>query len=147
MPHRPAPLRPHPAAEPLAGPEDALSVILTAASRPARAESIVLVLDHAHRGLGCIVVVGEGPIGPVAEMLDHLAATEPHVAALVLASVRTGPPDEAGPGRGDLLAFHDLRARFDALGVDLVDWFVIVGRGASSLAELTDCQPRWRPRR
>ncbi len=147
MPYRPAPLRPHPAAEPLAGPEDALSVILAAASRPARAETICLVLDHAHRGLGCIVVVGDGPIGPVAEMLDHLTATEPSVAALVLASVRTGTDAESGPGRGDLLAFHDLRAQFDAIGVDLVDWFVVVGPRASSLAELTDSQPRWRPRR
>lgn len=147
MPYQPAPLRPHPAAMPLHGPEDALSVILTAASRPARPESIVLVLDHAHRGLGCIVVVGDGPIGPVAEMLDHFTASEPQVAALVLASVRTGPESEAGAGRGDLLAFHDLRARFDAVGVDIVDWFVVVGQHAASLAELTDSTPRWRPRR
>lgn len=145
MPYSPPPLRPHPAAEPLAGPEDALSVLFSAASHPPRPEVLCLLLDHAHRGLGCIVVVGAGPVTPVAEMLEHLVCGEPSIAAFVLGSVRTG--EHAGAGRGDLLAFHDLRERFDVLGVDLVDWFVLHERHAASLAELTDSQVRWRPRR
>lgn len=145
MPYSPPPLRPHPAAEPLTGPADALSVVFAAASDPPRAEAICLLLDHAHRGLGCIVVVGAGPLEPVVEMLEHLACTEPTIEGVVLASVRTGDADRAG--RGDLLAFHDLRERFDVLGIDLVDWFVVHERHAASLAELTDSQVRWRARR
>lgn len=136
------PLRPRPAACPLRGPEDALAVVLTAASEPQRPETVCLVLDHAHRGLGCIVLVGEGPVQVAAEMLEHLASQEPTVAALVMASVRPGR--FPAPTRGDLLTFHDLRERFDEVAVDLLDWFVIAGRRAASLAELTDSQPRWR---
>ena len=138
------PLRPHPAALPLAGPEDALSVVLSAASQPARDEAVCLLLDHAHRGLGCLVIVGRGPASELGEVLMELAAQEPAVAGVVLASIR--PRAGHGPGRPDVLAFHDLRERLDELAVDLVDWFVITGRKAASLAELTDSQVRWRPR-
>ena len=141
-----SPLRPHPAALPLSGPEDALGVLFAAASRPRQAEHLALLLDHAHRGLGCLVIVGGGSIRPVAELLVHLACQEGGLAALVLATVRP-PGTPSVPGAAELVTFHDLREQFDELGIDLVDWFLLADRRAASLAELTDSQPRWRPPR
>ena len=143
MPATQPPLRPHPASLPLRCPEDALSVILTAASQPERDENIVLLLDQAHRGLGCLVVVGRGPLTELTETLEELAMQEPTVTAFVLATVR--PARGRQPGRPDVLAFHDMRERFDELGVDVLDWFLVSDRHAASLAELTDSQVRWRP--
>jgi hypothetical protein len=119
-----------------------LSVVFAALSEPARHETVVLALDHAHRGLGCIVVTGRGPTSVLADLLVELALQEASVCAFVVASVRPG----SGylPCGHDEAAFHDVRAQLDALGVDLVDWFVISGRHATSLAETTDSQTRWR---
>ena len=51
-------------------------------------------------------------------------------------------------GRDPALAWREresaLRAIFDDVGVQLLDWFVIAGGYASSLAELTDARPLWR---
>jgi hypothetical protein len=50
----------------------------------------------------------------------------------------------APPEPADHLRLLDLRAIFDDVGVQLLDWFVIAGGYASSLAELTDARPLWR---
>ena len=144
MPAVQPPLRPHPAALPLAGPEDALSVVFAAMSAPEQHETILLLLDHAHRGLGCVVVTGQGPHSAVIDLVEELALQESSLCAFVLASVRAG----GGylPTADDELAFHDVRARLDVIGVDLVDWFVIGQRHAASLVEITDSQTRWRRR-
>lgn len=138
------PLRPHSAAVPLTGPEDALSVVFAAVSEPERHETVLLLLDHAHRGLGCIVVTGRGPLSALTDVVEELALQEPALCGFVLATVRPG----AGylPDARDERAFHDVRTRLDVLGVDLVDWFMIGQRHAASLAELTDSQLRWRKR-
>jgi hypothetical protein len=86
--------------------------------------------------------VGPGPIDAVADLLEHLVCQEASLSALVVATVRPGGDLRAGPL--ELVTFHDLRERFDELGVDIVDWFLVAGKRASSMAELTDSQARWR---
>lgn len=136
------PLRPHPAAVPLTGPEAALSVVLTAASDLGGPGTVVLLLDAHHRGIGCVVIVGAGRLRPVAEMVLHLVGLEPGIQALVLASHR-GPRGDHVPTPHERQLFPALRAVFADAGVDLVDWFVTAGERASSVCELTDGDPHW----
>ena len=139
---RSLPPRPHPSARPLTGPADALSVIVAAASNPPRPETICLLVDRAHCGIACVVVIGAAPIDEIAQTMLLLADAEPSVAAVVLASVRPGPKRQ--PQANDHFVFDDLRTTFDDAGLDLLDWFVLDGRRAASMAELTDSQSRWR---
>lgn len=137
------PLRPHPAAVPLTGPEAALSVVLTAAADLGGPGTVLLLLDRHHRGIGCVVIVGAGRLRPVVEMVLHLVGLEPDIRALVVASHR-GPHGNHAPTSHERQLFPTLRAVFADAGVDLVDWFVTAGRHASSVCELTDGDWHWR---
>jgi len=135
---RPAPLR---------RAEDAIDVLLLAASQPYRPEAIALVLDHAHRGLACVVVDGatDATLSEVATALLLSAEARSGVGAFVLAT--TAPPG-GWPADGHELERHemqwfDLREQFETPGYDLLDWFVLVDGLAVSMAELTDSHARW----
>jgi hypothetical protein len=135
----------HPAWVPLPGPEEALATILAATSHPPAAETVCLLLDAAHCGLGCVNVDGtadDDAVYRVADFLVDVALERTQLAAVVLATTRPGRSHLPEPG--DHLRFLDLRAIFDDVGVQLLDWFVIAGGYASSLAELTDARPLWR---
>jgi hypothetical protein len=134
----------HPAWVPMPGPTEALATILAATAQPPSAETICLLLDPAHCGLGCITVDGttdDDAIYRVADFLVDVALERTHLGAVVLATVRPGRSHLPEPT--DHLRFLDLRAVFDDVGVELLDWFVIAGGYASSLAELTDARSLW----
>ena len=81
---------PRPACVPVRRPDDALAVILTAAASPARPETICVLLDHAHRGLGVIVVEGamsDDGIFEIAEVVIRAADGRGTIGAVVLASI------------------------------------------------------------
>jgi hypothetical protein len=130
---------------PLTGPEEALRIVLAAASDPPRAETIAVLLDGAHRGLSpCVVCDGASSARQVVELGELLVAVavrEPALGAVVLASAR--------PGRGielaadDEAAFYDLRHDMADIGVDLLDWFLLDHGLAASVCELTDGCWHW----
>jgi DNA repair protein RadC len=130
---------------PLAGPEEALRVILAAASDPPRAETIAVLLDSAHRGLSpCVLCDGASSadqVIDVAGLIAALAEQEPALAAVVLATTRPGqrikllPDDEA--------AFFRVRHDLAEVDVELLDWFLLDSGLAASVAELTDGCWRW----
>ena len=62
----------HPAWIPLPGPEEALATILAAAAQPPVPETICLLLDPAHCGLGCVVVDGTTDDDAVYRVADFL---------------------------------------------------------------------------
>src|SRR3954451_20258742 len=99
-PHRlRRPERVRPASLPLRGPLDALDVVLAIVSWPLRPETVCLVLDDAHCGLGSFVVAHDdhGDVdAAVVEVVTNVAAGGSPVAAAVLATMRPG----AGPPRG-----------------------------------------------
>jgi len=139
---RPSNRIPRTARQSLRGPRDALDVITLAAS--GRAETICLLLDHAHRGITVVIIEGSGPDDDLVGLGDLLvrAATETGaVGAVVLATARPGRSHL--PDAGDERRWFDLRIRFEEAGVDLLDWFVLSGGLASSLCELTDSRWRW----
>lgn len=135
----------HPAWVPLPGAEEALATILAATAQPPVPETICLLLDPAHCGLGCVTVDGttdDDAVYRVADFLVDVALERTRLGAVVLATARPGRSHLPEPA--DHLRFLDLRAIFDDVGVQLLDWFVIAGGYASSLAELTDARPLWR---
>jgi hypothetical protein len=142
-----APARPLQPPAPLRGPRDAIDVLLVVASQPHRPEAIALVLDHAHRGITCMVVDGAGSpeLCDVADVLLSAVAGRRRVGAFVLAT--TEPRTWlAGGGRPDAeceLAWFDLRERFESAGYELLDWFVLSGGLALSMAEHTDSRSCW----
>lgn len=134
---------PPPACLPVRRPDDALAVILAAAASPARPETVCVLLDHAHRGLGVIVVEGamaDDGIFEIAEVVVR-AADGGAMGAVVLATARPGRSHQ--PSDDDHDRWFELRARFEAAGVELLDWFLIAGGFAASLAELTDSKWLW----
>jgi hypothetical protein len=126
--------------------EDALSVLL-AGGGPAPPAVCCLLLNDRHRGLLAVEVAG--PAGSeavldVAEVVLAASDQHPELAAVVLASFRTG--QDHLPEAGDEATFAELRDVFDDAGLELVDWFVVAGGYAASLAELTGAPPRWKGR-
>ena len=129
----------------LAGPEDALRVILAAASEPPRRETVAVLLDNAHRGLSpCLVCDGASTADQVIDLAGLLAAVverDSAFGAVVLATCRPGegitllPDDEA--------AFYRLRHDLADVGVELLDWFLLDAGLAASVSELTDGCWRW----
>ncbi len=129
--------------QPIPGPLAALEVVMLAVSRPRRPETIVVCLDHAHRGSTIVVVdhpSGE-PVEEIADMMFQMASSAPGLGALVLATVRPGLGVAVGPA--DELAWFELRAGAEDAGLDLLDWFVVSDDHVVSLATLTDSRPLW----
>ena len=126
--------------QPVHAPHDALAVFLQA-SLGEQAETIVLVLDHRHRGSVCLVVSSALSPDALVTLLVALGRADRQVGALVVASTARV---STSPSAQDELTWFEARERLDDLGVDLLDWFLIVGGQAGSMAELTDSQCRWR---
>jgi hypothetical protein len=137
---RPPAARPPAAGRPLLGPHDALAVVLAATCSPAP-ETVVLVLDRRHCGSVCLVIEGGVRVDALVTLLTSLARADPRVGALVVAT--TGCLS-AQVGAEQELAWFEAREQLDALGVELLDWFLLTDRQAGSVAELTDSQWRWR---
>jgi len=132
-------VRPPSAGQPLRGPQEALAVFLAASGRAP--ETIVLVLDQRHCGSVCLVVEGVVPVDALVTLLTALARADPRVGAVVVASTGCSTAQLSAEHE---LAWFEAREALDGLGVDLLDWFLLTGRQAGSVAELTDSQWRWR---
>ena len=128
----------------LRGPEDALGVLLAGAT-PDRPTATYLLLDGDHRGITCLEVSGRGDadaVFDVAELLLRTAADENGLSALVIASFR--PTRSHVPEPGDTWCFGELRELLADAGIELLDWFVVAGGFATSLAELSEATWLWR---
>ncbi len=134
--------RPLPRAdEPLRDPHDAVALIAAVASRPLQHEVIVVLLDAARRG-GPVIVVETGDdrtepeiVQAVIELVDRL----PEVDALVIGSIR---PEAAIEG-ADQYHWLDAVEAAGLIGVVVVDWFVLDGTTATSLAVRSGSPSRW----
>jgi hypothetical protein len=122
---------------PLASAADVLDAVLVAASDPPEPETLVLLLDDGHVGHTCFVVSStERPedVLDVAHLVAELAERSTVVHAVVLASVRPEDP-------GDSDRWLELLDLFDAVDVELLDWFVIVERRAVSMRSRAGASP------
>jgi len=115
-----------------------LGILLTA---PAATETIALLLDDDRRGLSVLRVAGTrhaDNVLSVAESVIERAHQHDDFGAVILASVRPGGSDQLD----DLDRWLELCDLFEAIGVELVEWFVI-GRATSCPRELFGEPPRW----
>jgi hypothetical protein len=127
--------------DPIDSQERALTVVRLARHRPARAETIVILLDHARCGLAIVAVSGtEHPddVLTVVERVTAPAALGGAVGAIIVASSRPG--DEAGDA--DVDRWLELSDIADCAGVDLLEWFVIGERVTCPRDQLGEL-PRW----
>lgn len=128
---------------PLRCPDQAIDVIVTATSldRPA---TVCLMVDDARWPLGCLVVDQSGPSAPVdavemGERLAEIIGASPEVAAAVLASIRP----EQGCEPADAERLLELTMAFDAVGIELLEWFVVHPLGVVQLRAATGEPSRW----
>lgn len=87
-------------------------------------DTIVITLDDAHCGLAVITVVDTNDADALLVVLDTVAeaaATQPEVAALIVASIRPG----GGFHIDDLARWRHADQSCADAGLDLIEWFVI----------------------
>jgi hypothetical protein len=142
------PVRPHhhrvPRAriDPITDADIAVQLIVGALSHPPRFESVVLVLDDAHRGVGIVSVSGTPHPDQAVEVVECLARPElfdGQGAALVIGSSRPN----GGIVDGDLDRWLEMCDLAETSGFELVEWFVI-GSTVRCPRDLTAIRPRWR---
>ncbi|MGA9277926.1 hypothetical protein [Ilumatobacter sp.] len=110
---------------------------------PRRPETIVLLLDHARRGVEVVGIVNTrdpDSIYGVAEIVISRAIHMPEVAGAVIGSAR---PD-GGEDLVDVDRWLDIDEELSCTGVELIEWYVI-GRSVR-LPRLDLGEPaRWMP--
>jgi len=125
---------------------DALELVALAGSTPAKPETIALLLDEQLIGRTCVIVDSTSAADDVLDVAALVVETverEPAICAAVLASVRPAPDALSDGHRGDVDRWLELLDLFDDVGVELLDWFVVVGERAESLRTLTGMPPLW----
>lgn len=116
-------------------PVAALAVVDLAMAVPLTAETVVIVLDDAHRGRSIVVVDGTSNPDAVIEVVERLAESVASSAvdgSLVVATVRPG----GGLLPSDADRWLEAADVAEAFGVELVEWFVL-GDGTGRLTAWT----------
>ena len=126
-------------------PEPALAIIATVIGRPARAETIALLLDRRRRGRAVLVVAGTDDPDAVVEVAERISEAD-DVGAVVMASVRPDgaglPPDVAG--RSDVDRWLEASDLLERAGIDLLEWYVVAADGVVTCPrEVFGEPPRW----
>jgi hypothetical protein len=123
-------------------PEDALDVLCAAQAERPDAKHVALVVDRDRRGVLAMPVTGDADdacptIDHVTDVLVRALAGSPDgPMGLVLCSVRPGQGIEETPA--DAEAWRELKARCQAGGVELLDWFLFDYPYSRSMAETCD---------
>jgi hypothetical protein len=120
----------------------AREVLAIARSVPATDETIAIVLDHADRGRSVLRVSGTtdpDDVFGVVDQIAELAAFEPELASIVLASVRPRRPVEPA----DLDRWLEASARCDDAGIDLIEWYVFSDDEIDCPRDRLGERPRW----
>lgn len=134
---------PRPFLDTITSTSQALSVFSLTMSRPARAETLVLLLDASRRGVALLADSGGTPSGPTpshtGELLGHhvvgMASAHPTAVACFVMTIEA----DAVPSPDDAERWFALADVCDRAGVVLVDWCVrgfatrpgqLPGRGA-----------------
>ena len=123
-------------------PEDALDVLCAVQTERPDAQHVALVVDRDRRGVLAMPVTGESddPCPTIERVTDvlvrALAGSPDGPMGLVLCSVRPGQGIEETAA--DAEAWRELRARCQADGVELLDWFLFDHPYSRSLAETCD---------
>jgi hypothetical protein len=141
-------------AQPINGRRDAVSVFSRAASEPARPQTIALLLDQELIPRTCIVVdetTDPDDVMEVARLVVEVVEQEIAIQAVALASIRVhavGADQPAGASldereRDDVDRWLELLELFDEVGVEVLDWYVLLDGRAESLRGLAGMPSLW----
>ena len=119
-------------------PEDALAVVLASA---ARRDTLVALLLSEGRTCGASINFEDVYDEDIASVVLMLCEAAPSDGELVLASIRHGRGIAAS--MDEVYVWFDLCSIAEAAGVRLIDWFLIDGESARSMAETTFSEDRW----
>lgn len=119
-------------------PEDALAVVLATASHR---DSLVALLLSDERSSGASITFEDVYDEDIASVVLMLCDAAPADGELVLASMRTGRG--VAVSMDEVYVWFDLCSIAEAAGVRLIDWFLIDGESARSMAETTFSEDRW----
>lgn len=113
---------------------------------PLRPETIVVVLDDAHCGLGIVTVDGAGDPERTVAVVEVLAVPglfDGEADALLVATVCPSRPDAACLQADDADRWFEMCDLAEAAGLELVEWFVYGPDGVSCPRDRTGSPPRW----
>lgn len=119
-------------------PEDALAVVLATAGHK---DSLVALLLSEGRSSGASITFEDVYDEDIASVVLMLCEAAPSDGELVLASMRTGRG--VAVSMDEVYVWFDLCSIAEAAGVRLIDWFLIDGESARSMAETTFSEDRW----
>lgn len=111
--------------DPITSATQALSVFSLAITRPLRPETLVLMMNHDHRGIG-LFALNNG--GDLRSLIDHIVgrcAAEHLARAVAIASVRPQWQSQFHCGN-EWTTARDICQRAE---VQLIDWFVVGRHG------------------
>lgn len=119
-------------------PDDALAVVLaTASSR----DTLVALLLSDSRNSGASISFEDVYDEDIASVVVMLCEAAPPGGELILASVRRSRGVAAS--MDEVYVWFDLCSIAEAAGVRLIDWFLVDGEHARSMAETTFSEDRW----
>lgn len=113
---------------------------------PGEVQTMVLLLDHERRGLTVTAVTDPPPrddlVAVLGRLLDAVGAASDIVSGLIAISYRPYALIEFD----DELNWHVADAECAAVGLELVEWFVVDHHDVRCPRELTGQPARWRQR-
>ncbi len=124
--------------------EDAATALMlmdALASTPRSHQTLIVLLDDDHRGFSVINIAGTDDNDSVLHAADHITGVAHHldeIGAVVIASFRPGGSDELD----DVERWLTIDEQLGAVGVELIEWFVI-GTSVSCPRALLGDAPRW----
>jgi hypothetical protein len=121
-----------------------MALVTVAVSVPRRAETLAVLLDHAHIGHTIVAFDGAWQDDHVRSVNDFVVAMAEHhhgLGAFVMATVRPG--HRPVPTTLDERTWFDLRCDADDVGLDLLDWFLVTDHHITSMVEVTDSHRLW----
>ncbi len=117
----------------------ALSMLSLMIDAPMRSETVVMLLDHEHRGISLLVVSRTVPFDSLFDVLDVVIQSQhPELGAIVVATIRPPAPGVPDLDEDDVDRWLEACEMVEDAGLELLEWFVI---GAT-----VNCPPRPRPR-
>lgn len=119
----------------------ALMLVDALASDPRSHQTLIVLLDDEHRGFSIVNIPSTVDNDSVLYAADHMAGVAHHldeIGAVIIASFRPGGSDELD----DVERWLTIDEQLNAVGVELIEWFVI-GTSVSCPRALLGDAPRW----
>jgi len=132
---------PRPHRDPITSATQALSVFSLALTRPFRPETLILMMNHEHRGVGLFAVNSGDDLRTLIDHIVGRCATEDTTRAIAIASVRSQWLTHFQCG----IEWATSREICQRAGVQLVDWFVVGPHGVHCPRICAHQPGQWHP--